>query len=218
MKLKINWSPIIEKVQSKLSSWKSKTLSSGGRLTLVQLVIGSLPLFYFSIFKAPTSILKALEKLRRRFLWGGNDEKGKICWVTRNHVLAAKDFGGLGVGSLKSLNIYALCEWIWRLKAETNTLWHRVISGILARKPMNNLSKRSIPGIWCNLVSVLDTLHELGIDLSYLFSYKLALITGTSSVLITGLGMVSSQLNFALDKKKLCFISDKLSFHGASWN
>nr|KAJ0218097.1 hypothetical protein LSAT_V11C300119580 [Lactuca sativa] len=33
MNLKKNWSPIIQNFQSKLSKWKSKTLSFGGHLT-----------------------------------------------------------------------------------------------------------------------------------------------------------------------------------------
>ena len=39
MSLKRNWLPIIEKTKSKLSAWKEKTLSFGGRLTLIQSVL-----------------------------------------------------------------------------------------------------------------------------------------------------------------------------------
>lgn len=77
MSQKRSWQPVIDRVQNKLSLWKAKTLSFGGRLTLVKVVLGSLPLFYFSIFKAPISIIDNLEKLRRRFLWGGSEEKQK---------------------------------------------------------------------------------------------------------------------------------------------
>ena len=36
MTLKRNWRPIIDKFQSSLSIWKAKTLSLGGRLTLIK--------------------------------------------------------------------------------------------------------------------------------------------------------------------------------------
>nr|KAJ0213776.1 hypothetical protein LSAT_V11C400197820 [Lactuca sativa] len=41
MRLKRNWQPIIERVQNRLSSWKAKNLSFGGRLTLVKSVLGN---------------------------------------------------------------------------------------------------------------------------------------------------------------------------------
>ncbi|GJX19529.1 RNA-directed DNA polymerase, eukaryota, reverse transcriptase zinc-binding domain protein [Tanacetum coccineum] len=37
-----NWEPIIDKFHKRLSSWKAKTLSYGGRLTLLKLVLGAL--------------------------------------------------------------------------------------------------------------------------------------------------------------------------------
>ncbi|GJR27092.1 reverse transcriptase domain-containing protein [Tanacetum coccineum] len=44
------WQEIVEKVKSRLSKWKSKTLSIGGRLTLLKSVLGSIPVFHMSIF------------------------------------------------------------------------------------------------------------------------------------------------------------------------
>ncbi|GJZ55466.1 hypothetical protein Tco_0610659, partial [Tanacetum coccineum] len=47
-----SWNEVIEKVTSKLSKWKAKSLSVGGRLTLLKLVLRSLPTYYMSLFKA----------------------------------------------------------------------------------------------------------------------------------------------------------------------
>ncbi|KAI3749677.1 hypothetical protein L2E82_20293 [Cichorium intybus] len=97
--------PVIERFEAKLSSWKSKCLYFGGRLTLVKFVLGNLPIYYLSLFKAPSGVLVLLEKIRRRFLWGGTDDKRKIHWVSWEKVLAPKDNGGLGIGSIYALNI-----------------------------------------------------------------------------------------------------------------
>nr|KAJ0188028.1 hypothetical protein LSAT_V11C900480580 [Lactuca sativa] len=67
---------------------KINTLSIGGCLTLLKSVLGSLPLYYFSIFKAHISVIESLEKICRRFLWGGTDKKRKILWVAWPKVLA----------------------------------------------------------------------------------------------------------------------------------
>ena len=61
------WRSTIEKFSNRLSTWKAKTLSFCGRLKLVKLVLRSLPLYFISIFRAPSSILNALERVRREF-------------------------------------------------------------------------------------------------------------------------------------------------------
>lgn len=42
------WGPILEKCRIRLSKWKQKTLSSVGRVILINLVLFSLPLFSLS--------------------------------------------------------------------------------------------------------------------------------------------------------------------------
>nr|KAJ0217194.1 hypothetical protein LSAT_V11C300153710 [Lactuca sativa] len=50
MNLKKNWQPVIDRFNGKLSSWKAKSLSFGGRLTLIKSVLGNLPTYFFSLF------------------------------------------------------------------------------------------------------------------------------------------------------------------------
>ncbi|GJU77678.1 reverse transcriptase domain, reverse transcriptase zinc-binding domain protein [Tanacetum coccineum] len=44
----------------RLSAWKAKALSIGGCLTLIQSVLGSIPLYYLSLFKAPLKVFMAM--------------------------------------------------------------------------------------------------------------------------------------------------------------
>ncbi|XP_071728625.1 uncharacterized protein [Rutidosis leptorrhynchoides] len=64
------WNPVIDKLKSKLSEWRMRTMSFGGRLVLIKSVLTSLPLYYFSLFRAPPCVIKILESVRRSFLWG----------------------------------------------------------------------------------------------------------------------------------------------------
>lgn len=57
------WDPVIKKVQSRLSSWKSRFLSFGGRITLLKASLGNVPLYYLSLFKAPKSVYEAINKI-----------------------------------------------------------------------------------------------------------------------------------------------------------
>ncbi|GJQ97241.1 putative RNA-directed DNA polymerase, eukaryota, reverse transcriptase zinc-binding domain protein [Tanacetum coccineum] len=64
-----SWKMVIDRFQSRLSSWKANLLSFGGRLTLIKSVLGSLGIYYFSIYRAPQTVLHDLERIRSNFFW-----------------------------------------------------------------------------------------------------------------------------------------------------
>ncbi|GJX99908.1 RNA-directed DNA polymerase, eukaryota [Tanacetum coccineum] len=65
-----SWDEVINKVSTRLSKWKLKTLSIGGRLTLIKSVLTSIPLYHMSIFKVLLGVLNKLEAIRRNFFNG----------------------------------------------------------------------------------------------------------------------------------------------------
>ncbi|GJY42151.1 RNA-directed DNA polymerase, eukaryota [Tanacetum coccineum] len=99
-----DWKEVVEKVKSRLSKWKMKALSIGGRLTLLKSVLGSIPIFHMSIFRVPSSVLNMLESIRSHFFNGHELGSNKATWVKWSRVLTAIDHGGLGVSSLYALN------------------------------------------------------------------------------------------------------------------
>nr|KAJ0202669.1 hypothetical protein LSAT_V11C500242840 [Lactuca sativa] len=125
-----HWKPIIERFQAKLSRWKASTLSYGGRLTLCKAVLISLGSFYFSLYRAPVKVIKSIERIRMSFFWGGCSESRKIAWITWEKILAAKERGGLGIGSLKAQNYALLGKWWWRFMRNPNSIWAMVIKSI----------------------------------------------------------------------------------------
>nr|GEY58351.1 RNA-directed DNA polymerase, eukaryota [Tanacetum cinerariifolium] len=90
------WKKVVDKVKYRLSKWKIKALSIGGRLTLLESVLGSIPIYHMSIFRVPSKVLQAMESLRGHFFNGHEIGSHKASWVKWNNVLAAKDKGGLG--------------------------------------------------------------------------------------------------------------------------
>ncbi|GJT10444.1 putative RNA-directed DNA polymerase [Tanacetum coccineum] len=117
------WNAVINRFRDQLSSWKASTLSIGGRLTIVKSVLGGLPIYYLSLFKAPVSIINTLESIRSRFFWGFKESNHGISWVKWNSILLDVDKGGLGVGSLLAKNLSLLGKWKWRFLTENNALW-----------------------------------------------------------------------------------------------
>ncbi|GKC91022.1 RNA-directed DNA polymerase, eukaryota [Tanacetum coccineum] len=90
-----SWDEVIAKISSRLSKWKLKTLSIGGRLTLIKSVLSSMPLYHMSIYKVPLGVLNKLESLRRNFFNGVDYKDRKLSMFGRKKVLASKNKGVL---------------------------------------------------------------------------------------------------------------------------
>ncbi|KAL4589627.1 hypothetical protein LXL04_002535 [Taraxacum kok-saghyz] len=225
MNLKKYWKPVIERVQTKLSSWKAQNLSLGGRLTLTKAVLGSLPSYFFSIFVAPLGVINTLEKIRRHFLWGGGglDGKKKISWVAWDKVVAPKDLGGLGVGSLKAFNISLIVKWWWRLRENDQTLWSRVIRGIhnLKRKPEDVMSKKSITGVWNNIARIKEDMGKIGISMEEVMVKDIGV--GDKTIFWLDKWCGDSRLKedyknlYQIEKHKQCLLKDRVHVGGFNW-
>ncbi|GKB30752.1 RNA-directed DNA polymerase, eukaryota [Tanacetum coccineum] len=60
-----SWEDVLAKISSRLSKWKLKTLSIGGRLTLIKSVLSSMPLYQMFIYKVPVGVLNRMESFYR---------------------------------------------------------------------------------------------------------------------------------------------------------
>nr|GEZ04378.1 RNA-directed DNA polymerase, eukaryota [Tanacetum cinerariifolium] len=119
MARKSSWSDIVHKSHHRLSKWKVKTLSIGGRLTLLKSILGATPLYNMSIYKVLIGILKEMESIRSNFFKGADHSDRKISWVSWEKVLASKQNGGPGVSSFYALNRALLLKWVWRFISQT---------------------------------------------------------------------------------------------------
>ncbi|GKV37508.1 hypothetical protein SLEP1_g45534 [Rubroshorea leprosula] len=123
------WKPLLESFKKKLASWKGQNLSLGGRITLLNSVLSSLPVYLMSAYKIPKGTLYSLDKIRRNFLWGGLGEEKKIKWVSWERVCRKKECGGLGVKDLRKFNLALMGKWWGRLAKGEEGLWGKVIRG-----------------------------------------------------------------------------------------
>ncbi|KAL4578020.1 hypothetical protein LXL04_014135 [Taraxacum kok-saghyz] len=95
----------------------------------------------------------------------GEDGKKRIHWVAWETVIESKNNGGLGIGSLRALNIGLTTKWVWKLRSETDSLWNRIIRGIhnIHNKPDDYLSKKSISGVWNSIAGIRLELIKFGV-------------------------------------------------------
>ena len=64
------WGKVEECFEKKLSCWKAKYLSYGGRLVLLNSVLSSLPMFMMSFFEIPKGVLKKILIILDRHSFG----------------------------------------------------------------------------------------------------------------------------------------------------
>lgn len=122
------WELILDRMRKKLASWKGNLLSIGGRATLIKASLSSLPLYFMSIFPAPTGVIEKITQIQRTFFWSGSLDKKRLASAARYPMEFPKSLGGLGFGNLLHKNLGLLAKWIWRYLSEPQSLWRDVVS------------------------------------------------------------------------------------------
>ncbi|GJX62887.1 RNA-directed DNA polymerase, eukaryota, reverse transcriptase zinc-binding domain protein [Tanacetum coccineum] len=167
MRICDNWKRIIQKFEAKLSNWKAKLLSIGGRLSLIKAVLGNLPTYFMSLYWMPISIQNRLESIRNRFFIGGDMGDKKITWVRWKSCLASKVMGGLDIGSIYAFNAALLFKWIWRFINNSKALWVNVVKEIHGQEGglgSGRVLKYS-HSPWSSMINLVAQLKDKGIDL-----------------------------------------------------
>ncbi|GJZ37647.1 RNA-directed DNA polymerase, eukaryota [Tanacetum coccineum] len=205
------WGDIVRKLNSRMSKWKLKTLSIGGRLTLLKSVLGATPIYNMSLFKVPKTVLNLMESIRRDFFYGFHGEAKKIFWVKWSKVLAAKKFGGLGVSSFFALNRALLFKWVWRFISRDNSLWFRFVNAM--HGPLTQHSAR-FSSIWSTIIREVYALKNQGIDL--ISHCKIRIGDGLLTRFWSDIWVGDNQLRvmfpriYALELHKDCSVADKM--------
>ena len=109
--------PIIDKVAGQLPGWKADLMTRAGRVIHVQFVHTGILIYVVMAIDLPPWALKAIDKIRRSFLWKGRREaNGGHCVVAWPKVCRPREPGGLRISDLKPLGIAlkARCPWLQR--------------------------------------------------------------------------------------------------------
>ena len=121
---KEDFKALIDKIKSRLASWRTHMLTHGGRLILVQSVLSAIAIFHLLSLEPPACVFKAIDKISRAFLWKGTEvvEGGK-CLVNWPTVCQPKSVGGLGILDLEILSKAFRARWAWKLRASEKRPW-----------------------------------------------------------------------------------------------
>ena len=57
------WNLVVSRIEKRLAPWKRKFISKSGSLVLVKSVIGSIPIYFLSVFKISVGVAPKIEQL-----------------------------------------------------------------------------------------------------------------------------------------------------------
>lgn len=114
---------ILDKVDSRLSNWKVKTLSFAGRLTLTYSVIQAMPSYIMQSTYLPNYFCVEIDKRCRRFLWGEAEGERHLHLVNWKNVCRPKPWSGLGLRSAVRINHASFMKAGWQMITRRDDLW-----------------------------------------------------------------------------------------------
>nr|GEU59754.1 hypothetical protein [Tanacetum cinerariifolium] len=115
---------LMERIKKRINDWKNKVLSFAGRTHLIRLVLGSMHVYWASIFILLSSLMHDLEQVSRGFLWCQGEMKrgkAKVAWEV---VCLPKKEGGLESLWVKWAHLYKLNrKSFWDIPLHGNMSW-----------------------------------------------------------------------------------------------
>lgn len=95
----------------------------GGRVTMINVVLSTIPMYYMSCIKWPDRSIDAIDEIQRAFLWRGHKEihggHYLVAWTT---ITLPKEQGGLGLRNLRLHNQVLIMKFVAKLLSNYSDL------------------------------------------------------------------------------------------------
>lgn len=173
---KEDFAHVMEKVESKLASWKGKLLNKPIRVTLAKLVLASTPAYGMQLMWYHQYVCDYLDKCTRSFIWKGNMERGlhMISWVD---VTKPTKWGGLGIRRARQQNTAYLGKLLWEVVQDSDKLWVQLLRGKYVKE------KHSFSAFQRKGSSIWNSIRKCFTSLQSGFSFKIGI--GNTSLWFT---------------------------------
>jgi hypothetical protein len=102
-------------------------MSYAGRLTLPRACLASIPIYLLSVIKFSRWAIDMINSYMGHFLWDNTEEKHRYHLANWPLVAQKKEFGGLGILDLRSLNLALLSAWIFRYQLNKTAIWTKIV-------------------------------------------------------------------------------------------
>ena len=144
-----------DKANKRLATWKCDTLSSGGKATLINSCLSSIPMYTMGVYQLYEGNFQALDKVRSRFFWQGTNKKRKYHMVKWEALARPKEWGGLGFLEVKTMNTCLLAKWLERLEVEEGSLCVELLrKKYLGNRSIFQITRTSGSQFWRGLLAI----------------------------------------------------------------
>ncbi|XP_073050881.1 uncharacterized protein [Primulina eburnea] len=112
------YSPLLDKLSSKINAWPRKSLSHIVRLELIRSVLQGVECYWMSILPLPDGVIEKIYGLCRSFFW--LSKQPSISW---KKICRPIESGRLGLRDLRAWNKALLSKVLWNIHEKKDTLW-----------------------------------------------------------------------------------------------
>nr|XP_027066533.1 uncharacterized protein LOC113692333 [Coffea arabica] len=146
---------VCQKVMGKILSWKSKFLSSGGRLILIKHVLSAIPVHLLSAAVMPKAVFRIIERACANFLWGSSDEGFRYHWMGWRKLCLPPEEGGVGFRRLQDVYTAFSYKLWWQFRTGSS-LWTTFMRAKYCRgiHPCQAECKPLVSAIWRRMQDV----------------------------------------------------------------
>jgi hypothetical protein len=157
--------PLFHSLDSRVDTLSVKGASSGGRLTLMKLVLSALPAHLLACIKAPKWFYNEIDKRRCGYFWiGQTTTSGGQCKIAWDVVCRPIEEGGLNIKNLEIQNICFLLKFIHKLHTSNDSSWVNWICSTVYRGNKRLGDKNSIcSNSWRYLMTLIQLYRDLTI-------------------------------------------------------
>ncbi|XVE48701.1 hypothetical protein DITRI_Ditri01bG0023300 [Diplodiscus trichospermus] len=146
---KTTFHQLLDKMKTKLSGWKARTLSMAGRITLVKHVLNTMPFYVMQTARLPATFCDELDRVCRNFVWGHDEGVKKIHLLDWGTLTRPMDCGGLGIRPFRlgrsGLNIFTHGD-------SASNIWQGLVDAVplLAGGLRKAVENRATTSFWCD--------------------------------------------------------------------
>lgn len=155
---------IINKFRAKLTTVKANKLNHAGRLTYIQSVLSSIPIYYMSTTLFSKTFVEKITAVIRKFWWTGVQEENPtalIAFRSWEDICQSKENDGLGIRDLYTVNKSLIIHTAYDMAMNKNPLLMLVLKAKYFHNSLFWTANSSGPGsiFWSSIMQVRNELH-----------------------------------------------------------
>ena len=124
------------------------------RLTLVQSVLKTIPVYTMQATLLPVAICNSIDRISRNFLLGGNESNSHGHLSSSDKVCKPTDYGKLGLRITRDANIALLSRIGWNLETNKNSIVCFILQSIYLHRDNfeTTIAKSSVSAPWQDIL------------------------------------------------------------------